>query len=164
MACLCRAIGYSASPREQSLLLSSRSYGTAGGIYSSGLDQTMPLFDIPSKILCRVVNVELQAEPDTDEVLPRSPCNLNLIKVNSPALILHYLNLKAVQFIPFVKHLLLQTPALMEDSRFLGGMQMNVCPHWICHNIHHGRSWLPKIFMEMNGIFTHFFRGSPISI
>nr|QDX18302.1 auxin response factor 7-like mRNA isoform X1 [Cymbidium sinense] len=33
-----------------------------------GLDQQMPLFDLPSKILCRVVNVELRAEPDTDEV------------------------------------------------------------------------------------------------
>ncbi|KAH0453611.1 hypothetical protein IEQ34_017935 [Dendrobium chrysotoxum] len=33
-----------------------------------GLDQQMPFFDLPSKILCRVVNVELRAEPDTDEV------------------------------------------------------------------------------------------------
>ncbi|XP_020585675.1 auxin response factor 7-like isoform X2 [Phalaenopsis equestris] len=33
-----------------------------------GLDQQMPLFDLPSKILCRVVNVELRAESDTDEV------------------------------------------------------------------------------------------------
>nr|XP_018682443.1 PREDICTED: auxin response factor 7-like [Musa acuminata subsp. malaccensis]XP_018682444.1 PREDICTED: auxin response factor 7-like [Musa acuminata subsp. malaccensis]XP_018682445.1 PREDICTED: auxin response factor 7-like [Musa acuminata subsp. malaccensis] len=32
------------------------------------LDQQMPLFDLPSKILCRVVHVELRAEPDTDEV------------------------------------------------------------------------------------------------
>lgn len=32
------------------------------------LDQQMPLFDLPSKILCRVVYVQLQAEPDTDEV------------------------------------------------------------------------------------------------
>ncbi|XP_031494785.1 auxin response factor 7-like isoform X2 [Nymphaea colorata] len=32
------------------------------------LDQQIPLFDLPSKILCRVVNVRLQAEPETDEV------------------------------------------------------------------------------------------------
>ncbi|KAL8143401.1 hypothetical protein V2J09_016433 [Rumex salicifolius] len=33
-----------------------------------GLDQKMPMFDLPSKILCKVVNVDLKAEPDTDEV------------------------------------------------------------------------------------------------
>ncbi|WOL04104.1 auxin response factor 7-like [Canna indica] len=32
------------------------------------LDQQMPLFNLPSKILCKVVHVELRAEPDTDEV------------------------------------------------------------------------------------------------
>ncbi|KAM7471569.1 hypothetical protein LguiA_009752 [Lonicera macranthoides] len=31
-------------------------------------DQQMPVYDLPSKILCRVVNVHLKAEPDTDEV------------------------------------------------------------------------------------------------
>ncbi|KAF3625465.1 Auxin response factor 23 [Capsicum annuum] len=31
-------------------------------------DQQMPLYNLPSKILCRVVNVLLKAEPDTDEV------------------------------------------------------------------------------------------------
>ncbi|KAM7274364.1 hypothetical protein ACFE04_029028 [Oxalis oulophora] len=31
-------------------------------------DQQMPVYDLPSKILCRVINVELKAEPDTDEV------------------------------------------------------------------------------------------------
>ncbi|KAG0483365.1 hypothetical protein HPP92_011449 [Vanilla planifolia] len=31
-------------------------------------DQQMPIYDLPSKILCRVVNVDLKAEPDTDEV------------------------------------------------------------------------------------------------
>ncbi|XP_078433836.1 auxin response factor 2-like [Wolffia australiana] len=31
-------------------------------------EQKMPLYDLPSKILCRVMNVELKAEPDTDEV------------------------------------------------------------------------------------------------
>lgn len=31
-------------------------------------DQQMPVYNLPWKILCRVVNVELKAEPDTDEV------------------------------------------------------------------------------------------------
>ncbi|XP_038987156.1 auxin response factor 18-like isoform X2 [Phoenix dactylifera] len=31
-------------------------------------DQQIPLFNLPSKILCRVVNIELRAEPETDEV------------------------------------------------------------------------------------------------
>ncbi|KAG2678403.1 hypothetical protein I3843_11G001000 [Carya illinoinensis] len=31
-------------------------------------DQQMPLYDLPSKILCRVINVQLKAEADTDEV------------------------------------------------------------------------------------------------
>ncbi|CAA7402509.1 unnamed protein product [Spirodela intermedia] len=32
------------------------------------LDQKIPLFNLPTKILCRVVNVLLRAEPETDEV------------------------------------------------------------------------------------------------
>ncbi|RCV06834.1 hypothetical protein SEVIR_1G202700v4 [Setaria viridis] len=32
------------------------------------LDQHLPLFNLPSKILCKVVNVELRAETDSDEV------------------------------------------------------------------------------------------------
>ncbi|OVA17378.1 AUX/IAA protein [Macleaya cordata] len=31
-------------------------------------DQQMPVYDLQWKILCRVINVELKAEPDTDEV------------------------------------------------------------------------------------------------
>ncbi|XP_056170339.1 auxin response factor 2 isoform X1 [Syzygium oleosum] len=31
-------------------------------------NQQMPLYNLPSKILCRVINVQLKAEPDTDEV------------------------------------------------------------------------------------------------
>nr|XP_043608784.1 auxin response factor 2A-like [Erigeron canadensis] len=31
-------------------------------------DQQMPMYNLPAKILCRVVNVQLRAEPDTDEV------------------------------------------------------------------------------------------------
>ncbi|KAK9080577.1 hypothetical protein SSX86_000335 [Deinandra increscens subsp. villosa] len=31
-------------------------------------DQQMPVYNLPAKILCRVVNVQLKAEPDTDEV------------------------------------------------------------------------------------------------
>lgn len=32
------------------------------------LDEKIPLFDLPSKILCRVLNIELRAEAETDEV------------------------------------------------------------------------------------------------
>nr|CAD1836924.1 unnamed protein product [Ananas comosus var. bracteatus] len=35
---------------------------------NQGLDQQVPFMNIPSKILCRVVNIDLRAEPDTDEV------------------------------------------------------------------------------------------------
>ncbi|KAL6177689.1 hypothetical protein ACLB2K_049214 [Fragaria x ananassa] len=31
-------------------------------------DQQMPVYNLPPKILCRVINVQLKAEPDTDEV------------------------------------------------------------------------------------------------
>ncbi|KAJ6825749.1 auxin response factor 2-like isoform X1 [Iris pallida] len=31
-------------------------------------DDQMPVYNLPPKILCRVINVELKAEPDTDEV------------------------------------------------------------------------------------------------
>ncbi|KAL4556203.1 hypothetical protein LXL04_038847 [Taraxacum kok-saghyz] len=33
-----------------------------------GLDQQLPSFNLPAKILCKVVNVQLRAEPETDEV------------------------------------------------------------------------------------------------
>ncbi|KAJ0781053.1 putative transcription factor ARF family [Helianthus annuus] len=33
-----------------------------------GLDQQLPSFDLPAKILCKVMNVQLRAEPETDEV------------------------------------------------------------------------------------------------
>ncbi|KAJ7967936.1 Auxin response factor [Quillaja saponaria] len=33
-----------------------------------GFEQQMPYFNLPSKILCKVVNIQLRAEPDTDEV------------------------------------------------------------------------------------------------
>ncbi|XP_024965516.1 auxin response factor 1 isoform X3 [Cynara cardunculus var. scolymus] len=33
-----------------------------------GLDQQLPSFDLPAKILCKVVNIQLRAEPETDEV------------------------------------------------------------------------------------------------
>ncbi|XP_068314638.1 uncharacterized protein [Pyrus communis] len=31
-------------------------------------DQQMPVYNLASKILCRIINVSLKAEPDTDEV------------------------------------------------------------------------------------------------
>lgn len=33
-----------------------------------GLDQQLPSFNLPAKILCKVMNVHLRAEPETDEV------------------------------------------------------------------------------------------------
>lgn len=33
-----------------------------------GLDQQLPSFNLPAKILCKVMNVQLRAEPETDEV------------------------------------------------------------------------------------------------
>ncbi|KAK9134138.1 hypothetical protein Syun_013468 [Stephania yunnanensis] len=36
--------------------------------HHQSLDQKMPSFNLPSKILCQVVNVQLRAEPETDEV------------------------------------------------------------------------------------------------
>ncbi|MCL7022198.1 hypothetical protein MKW94_014662, partial [Papaver nudicaule] len=35
------------------------------------LVQRIPLFNLPSKILCRVVHIELLAEQETDEVYAR---------------------------------------------------------------------------------------------
>ncbi|GLJ15828.1 hypothetical protein SUGI_0261020 [Cryptomeria japonica] len=35
---------------------------------NQGADQQMPLYNLPSKILCHVVNVQFRAEPETDEV------------------------------------------------------------------------------------------------
>ncbi|XP_057518165.1 auxin response factor 2B-like [Amaranthus tricolor] len=35
---------------------------------NQGADQQMPMYNLPSKILCRVIDVQLKAEPDTDEV------------------------------------------------------------------------------------------------
>lgn len=53
---------------------------------NQGLDQQLPSFNLPAKILCRVMNVRLQADPETDEVyaqitlLPES----NQTEVTSP--------------------------------------------------------------------------------
>ncbi|KAI5658161.1 hypothetical protein M9H77_26954 [Catharanthus roseus] len=33
-----------------------------------GLDQQLPSFNLPAKILCKVMNIQLRAEPETDEV------------------------------------------------------------------------------------------------
>ncbi|KAH9770225.1 auxin response factor 2 [Citrus sinensis] len=53
-------------------------------------DQQMPVYDLPSKILCRVINVQLKAEPDTDEVfaqvtlLPESNQDENAVEKEPP--------------------------------------------------------------------------------
>ncbi|CAI0548053.1 unnamed protein product [Linum tenue] len=57
---------------------------------NQGADQQMPLYNLPSKILCRVLNVELKAEADTDEVfaqltlLPEANQDENAVKKESP--------------------------------------------------------------------------------
>ncbi|MCL7047921.1 hypothetical protein MKW94_001946 [Papaver nudicaule] len=49
-------------------------------------DQQMPVYDLSTKILCRVINVQLKAEPDTDEVfaqvtlLPEGNQDENLVE------------------------------------------------------------------------------------
>ncbi|KAL9170017.1 hypothetical protein ABFS82_04G117100 [Erythranthe guttata] len=53
-------------------------------------DQQMPVYNLPSKILCRVVNVLLKAEPDTDEVfaqvtlMPEPNQDENAVKKEPP--------------------------------------------------------------------------------
>ncbi|KAL4566718.1 hypothetical protein LXL04_030841 [Taraxacum kok-saghyz] len=53
-------------------------------------DQQMPVYNIPAKILCRVVNVQLKAEPDTDEVfaqitlMPEPNQDENAVKKDPP--------------------------------------------------------------------------------
>lgn len=53
-------------------------------------DQQMPVYDLPSKILCRVINVQLKAEPDTDEVfaqvtlLPEANQDENAVEKEPP--------------------------------------------------------------------------------
>ncbi|KAE8699947.1 Auxin response factor 23 [Hibiscus syriacus] len=53
-------------------------------------DQQMPRYNLPSKILCRVINVQLKAESDTDEVfaqvtlLPEPNQDENMVEKESP--------------------------------------------------------------------------------
>ncbi|XP_023757978.1 auxin response factor 2B isoform X1 [Lactuca sativa] len=53
-------------------------------------DQQMPVYNLPAKILCRVVNVQLKAEPDTDEVfaqitlMPEPNQDENVVKKEPP--------------------------------------------------------------------------------
>nr|AKH61013.1 auxin response factor 2-like protein [Lupinus luteus] len=53
-------------------------------------DQHIPVYDLPSKILCRVINVQLKAEPDTDEVfaqltlLPEANQDENAVEKEPP--------------------------------------------------------------------------------
>ncbi|KAL9993708.1 putative transcription factor ARF family [Helianthus debilis subsp. tardiflorus] len=53
-------------------------------------DQQMPVYNLPAKILCRVFNVQLKAEPDTDEVfaqitlMPEQNQDENAVKKETP--------------------------------------------------------------------------------
>ncbi|QHO02247.1 Auxin response factor [Arachis hypogaea] len=50
----------------------------------------MPMYHLPSKILCRVINVQLKADPDTDEVfaqialLPEQSQDENAVEKEPP--------------------------------------------------------------------------------
>ncbi|KAI3737464.1 hypothetical protein L2E82_27468 [Cichorium intybus] len=54
-------------------------------------EQQMPLYNLPSKILCRVVNVQLKAEQETDEVfaqitlMPEADQDENAVKKEPPS-------------------------------------------------------------------------------
>ncbi|XP_068661821.1 auxin response factor 2A-like isoform X2 [Aristolochia californica] len=69
---MCGSTSHRSSRRREGLLLSPGSYGA--GIFqveeytNQGTSQEMPNYNLPSKILCRVVYVQLKAECDTDEV------------------------------------------------------------------------------------------------
>ncbi|KAJ4945343.1 hypothetical protein NE237_014229 [Protea cynaroides] len=60
-------------------------------------DQQMPIYNLSPKILCRVINVQLKAEPDTDEVfaqvtlLPEANQDDNSIEKESLPLLSHVL-------------------------------------------------------------------------
>ncbi|CDP16569.1 unnamed protein product [Coffea canephora] len=58
-------------------------------------DQAMPVYNLPWKILCRVINVQLKAEPDTDEVfalvtlMPEPDVSLHMEPLPPPPLRFH---------------------------------------------------------------------------
>ncbi|XP_068657815.1 auxin response factor 2A-like isoform X2 [Aristolochia californica] len=69
---MCGSTGHRPPRRREGLLLPSGPYGA--GVFeveaytNQGTSQQMPNYNLPSKILCRVVYVQLKAECDTDEV------------------------------------------------------------------------------------------------
>ncbi|KAJ6928196.1 hypothetical protein NC651_012026 [Populus alba x Populus x berolinensis] len=107
-----------------------------------GMEPQMPLFNLPSKILCKVVNVQRRQS----EVL---------------VLILHSQNLKDALSIHFARHLLLLTQALMVVSLVLRRhaddclppLDMSQQPPWqeLVATDLHGNEWH----------FRHIFRGQP---
>ncbi|GMQ09548.1 hypothetical protein CsSME_00052878 [Camellia sinensis var. sinensis] len=65
-------------------------------------DQEMPVYNLPSKILCRVINVQLKAEPDTDEVFAQVtllPLKMRMRQGRSPC----HLHRRVFVYIPFVR-------------------------------------------------------------
>nr|DAD34105.1 TPA_asm: hypothetical protein HUJ06_004745 [Nelumbo nucifera] len=72
LACLCWSSCDCAARGREGFLLSSRTYRAVGiqvvASTNQVADKEMPLYHLSSKILCRVINVQLKAEPDTDEV------------------------------------------------------------------------------------------------
>ncbi|KAL5146076.1 Auxin response factor 2A [Glycine soja] len=117
-------------------------------------DQHMPVYDLPPKILCRVINVQLKAEPDTDEVfaqvtlLPEPNQDENAVEKEPPP--------------PppprFHVHSFCKTLTASDTSTH-GGFSVlrrhadECLPPlvWICRSSHPHRNWWLRIFMQMNG-------------
>ncbi|CAI0437652.1 unnamed protein product [Linum tenue] len=129
-----------------------------------GLEHQMPMFNLPSKILCKVVNVHRKVSEWLNlklmKYMLKLLCFQSQIKVRLLALILPHLNLRDAQSTPFARHLQLLILVPMEGFQFFEGMQMIVYLHWICPSSPLGRNWLPQISMAMNGISVTFFEVS----
>ncbi|KAK4410707.1 Auxin response factor 2A [Sesamum angolense] len=140
-------------PREQELVF----YFPQGHIEqveastNQSADQQLPVYNLPPKILCRVVNVHLKAEPDTDEVfaqvtlMPEPNQDENAVK--KEPLPLH---LRVFMFILSVKLLLHRTQALMAFSIMTG--HVKATPHTGIGG---------KRFAWDEWRFRHIFRGQP---
>ncbi|RLM65364.1 hypothetical protein C2845_PM16G08430 [Panicum miliaceum] len=105
------------------------------------LDQYLPMFNLPSKILCSVVNVELRAEVDSDEVYAQIMLQpeADQSELTSPDP-----ELKEPE--KCTAHSFCKTLAASDTSTHGGRLR-----------IHLVKNWLPKISMALNGIFGTFF-------
>ncbi|XP_056842905.1 auxin response factor 1-like [Raphanus sativus] len=69
-----------------------------------GSEQKMPSFNLPSKILCKVINIQRRAEPETDEVYAQITLlpEADQSEPMSPDAL--FKNLKSAQYIHFARH------------------------------------------------------------